>query len=129
MTDADVARTILTRLQDAVTAKDLDRMMSLLDPAAVLVGTRLYNEGAAAIREYLSHEVADIEESLLWVLPELDVFVRTDDVIGFAGDGAIRVLPPSGDEMTFQFRLTIVARETAGRWSIVHFHGSLPSLN
>jgi uncharacterized protein (TIGR02246 family) len=127
--DQAIAREILRSLQAAVDAKDLDRMTALFHDDGVLVGTRLYNHGAGAIREYLREEVVAIEESLFWDLPQLDVFLRSDSAIGFSGDGQITVTSPEGGALHFPFRLTIVAEETGGRWLIRQFHGSLPSVS
>jgi uncharacterized protein (TIGR02246 family) len=127
MSDEVLARTILETLQTAVDAKDLDRMTGLFHSDGVLIGTRLYNRGAEAIRAYLDEEVVGVEESLFWDLPVLDIFLRTGDAIGFSGDGRITVTPPVGSALAFPFRLAIVAEHADGRWLIRQFHGSLPS--
>jgi ketosteroid isomerase-like protein len=129
MTDREIAREILKTLQAAVDAKDLDRMTGLFPADGVLVGTRLYNLGGAAVRDYLTEEVVAIKESLCWDLPRLDVFLRTDHAIGFSGEGRITVTSPDTGALHFPFRLTIVAEETGRGWLIRHFHGSLPSVN
>jgi ketosteroid isomerase-like protein len=128
VTEPDVARTLLGELQAAVDAKDVDQMMRLFHPDGVLVGTRLYNRGPAAIRAYLLQEVVRMEESLFWDLPELDRFLDAGDAIGFSGDGRISVTSPDGDAH-FPFRLTVVAERTEDTWLVRHFHGSLPSAN
>jgi uncharacterized protein (TIGR02246 family) len=127
--DDDTARTILATLQAAVDSRDLDRMTALFTPDGVLVGTRRYNLGPTRLREYLREEVVAREESLFWDLPQLDVFLRSDDAIGFCGDGEIAVISTGGSEERFPFRLTIVASGAGTRWRIHHFHGSLPSAN
>jgi uncharacterized protein (TIGR02246 family) len=125
--DGDTAREILAALQAAVDAKDLDGMTELFHVDGVLVGTRLYNPGADAIRAYLREEVVQMEEALFWDLPDLDVFLRTAEAIGFSGDGQITVTSPDGDASHFAFRLTVVAEQGDHGWLIRHFHGSLPS--
>jgi ketosteroid isomerase-like protein len=129
MTDDDLARRILGTLQDAVSAQDLDRMTALLHRDAVLIGTKLYSTGADAVREYLRQEVVDIDASLYWDLPDLDVFLSRPDAIGFSGDGRITVTSPAGDVVQFPFRLTVVAEQADDAWLIRLFHGSLPSAN
>ena len=70
-----------------------------------------------------------MEDSLFWDLPELDVFLRTGETIGFSGDGRITVTSPEGDALHFPFRLTVVAERSDAGWLIRQFHGSLPSAN
>jgi uncharacterized protein (TIGR02246 family) len=125
----DTAGEILATLQAALDSRDLDRMTGLFTPDAVLVGTRRYNVGTNAVREYLREEVVAREESLFWDLPQLDVFLRGDEAIGFSGEGEIAVISPGESEERFPFRLTIVATRIGDRWRIHHFHGSLPSAN
>ena len=115
---------ILARLQDATSAHDLDRMAGLFAPEAVMIGSARYNVGEQQRRDYL-RVVAEQPETLRWDIPEFDVFLETDRVLGFAGVGHIEVTGGE-DGLRLPFRLTLIAEKTDDGWRLLHFHGSLP---
>ena len=123
MSSTDIARAVVASIQDALRRHDADRLVGLFEPSGVLAGTAAYNRGGDAIRDYLTHVVAQ-DGVIVWELPELDVWLERADLLGFSGEGTVLL---EGDETTREpIRLSIVAERRGEEWTVVHFHGSVP---
>src|SRR5689334_22910325 len=126
--DVETARSVVAMLQaavdEAIGTRNPDPLVACFAEDAVLAGTGRYNVGPDAVRDYLT-AVADGNNRLHWHLGHHDVFLATDDVIGFGAEGEIEW---ADDEESARdpFRLTVVARETDEGWRVLHFHGSVP---
>ena len=128
MTDAErTARGILAELQDAVAAKDVDRLSELFDDEVVLFGTAAANLDRDETIDYLARVVAQ-EEIIRWAWDRVTVLVSTPELLSFAVVGSVWVEDDLGQPLGHRtpFRLTCVALEQRGRWRLRHFHGSVP---
>jgi Protein of unknown function (DUF2867)/SnoaL-like domain len=119
------AHSILQALQEAVDARDEERLVSLFDASAVLVGAGADARTSEAIRDYL-HAVATQPGSSRWEWQEVVPFHAEPGSIGFAAFGEI-VVNDAGCERRAPFRATLLAVESAEGWRLRQFHGSVPS--
>lgn len=119
------ARGILTALQAAVDARDVDRLLGLFDEPAVLVGAGGDGRNRERLVGYLT-AVATQPESLLWEWSEIVPFHHEAGVLGFAAFGEIAIRDESGEDRR-PFRLTVVAARGSDGWRVRQFHGSIPA--
>jgi uncharacterized protein (TIGR02246 family) len=121
------ARGILNELQDAVAAKDLDRLARLFTDDVVLFGTAAANLDRDETMAYLARIVAQ-EGIIKWDWDRVAVLVSAPALLCFAVLGTAwfedAVGKPDGDRDVF--RLTGVAVKQGRNWRLRHFHGSVP---
>jgi hypothetical protein len=127
--DAETARSVVAMLQaavdEAIGTRNPEPLVGCFAEGAVMAGTTRYNAGDDAVRDYLSL-VATANNALRWHLGHHDVFLATDDVIGFGAEGEVEWADDE-DSGRDPFRLTVVARDTPEGWRVLHFHGSVPA--
>lgn len=128
MTDPhQTAMGILTELQDAVAAKDLDRLSQLFADDVVLFGTAAANVDREQTVAYLALAIAQ-DGIIRWTWDRLSVLVSAPGLLTFAVLGTVGFEDSLGlpvDERS-PYRLTCVVIEEEGRWRLRHFHGSVP---
>jgi uncharacterized protein (TIGR02246 family) len=122
---AAVARSLLDRLQAAISARDLEPLVDVYDDDALLVGTSAAAQGRAEVRAYLE-AIVTAPESLRWEWADVVVSHHAPGTVAFAGLGAIVVTSPDGERRA-PFRLTALAVESPSGWRLRQFHGSIPS--
>ena len=128
MTDGEeAARGILDELQDAITARDLDRLARLFDDDVALFGTAAANVDRAATLAYLAR-VVDQDATIRWGWEQVVPLVSQRDVLAFAVVGSVGLDAVDGNPLGERqpFRLTCVAVADGERWRLRHFHGSIP---
>jgi uncharacterized protein (TIGR02246 family) len=128
VTDDDataVARSLLDRLQTAISARDIEAVVDVFDDAALLIGTSAGARGKAEVRAYLD-AIVTAPESLRWEWSDVVVSHHGPGTVAFAGLGEIVVAGPDGERRA-PFRLTAVAVESTAGWRLRQFHGSIPS--
>jgi ketosteroid isomerase-like protein len=121
----DTAWAVLSALQAAVDARDLDALTGLFDEPSVLMGTSGHATDAGQRRAYLSAVVSQ-PEALRWDWREVIPVLEADGVLAFAALGDIVLSGPEGERRA-PIRASLVAVESASGWRLRHFHGSLPS--
>jgi uncharacterized protein (TIGR02246 family) len=119
-----VARELLTALQDAVAAKDLDKVSSIFDDDVAVFGTGSANLDRAESIAYLTQVLAQ-DGVIRWDWVRVRPLVSTDDVLCFAVVGTVG-LDGWAEADRDDFRLTCVAVKDKERWRLRHFHGSVP---
>jgi uncharacterized protein (TIGR02246 family) len=119
---AEDAVATVQRWSAAYTANDLDAIVKVYTPDAVLLGTvsPVMSEGSDAIRTYFKGIVGTgntnaIEDKRVIVLDENAVLVT-----GFYVFSNARQVPP----MPRPSRFTMLVRKTGGEWLIAHHHSS-----
>jgi uncharacterized protein (TIGR02246 family) len=121
------ARGILNELQEAVAAKDLDRLARLFTEDVVLLGTAAANLDRYETMAYLARIVAQ-DGIIKWGWDRVAILVSAPALLCFAVLGTVGIEDatgkPRGDRDVF--RLTCVAVEHDGHWRLRHFHGSVP---
>jgi hypothetical protein len=128
--DEKTARAVVEQVQRAVdesigTGRPDPLLQCFDESAAVLIGTSAYRAGVEAMQEYFS--VLAAQNTLLrWDLDHPDVFLSESDVIGFSAEGHVE-WADERESGRRPFRLTIVARRQEQGWSVLHFHGSIPT--
>jgi len=128
MIDAEkTAREVLADLQDAVAAKDLDRLARLFDDDVVLFGTAAANLDRHQTLSYLARVVAQ-EGIIRWAWDRVAILVSEPEMLAFAVVGSVGLENLVGQPVGNRgdFRVTCVAVRQNGRWRIRHFHGSVP---
>jgi len=128
MTSEQEIRAIIQQHQDAIRSKNVDRIMALYDPEAVLFDVKppFQITGAAAYRRTW--------EECLPYFPEPNSFgFETRDLaISVSGDMAFAhwlfrfTGDPDHPAMKQWMRITSVARRRNGAWKVVHEHLSVP---
>ena len=116
----DVVRAHLAEANRLLASRDLDALVDLFEPDAVLIGTA---GRATDLRAYLS---AVVEQGVLqWrFVDDLLAVDGTGDIIWYAAGGDAVL----GDEHVPQFRMTgVLRRSPEGRWRWSQFHGSVPA--
>jgi uncharacterized protein (TIGR02246 family) len=123
----DVAHQLLTELQEAVTAKDEERMMALFADEVVLFGTTAANLDRGQTHEYIQAVLAQ-PGAIRWEFDQVVPVARDGAVLAFACVGSVGFDDASGepDGERQPFRLSCVAAHEDGRWRLTHFHGSVP---
>lgn len=121
------AREVLADLQDAVAAKDLDRLTRLFDDDVVLFGTAAANLDRHQTLSYLARVVAQ-EGIIRWAWDRVAILASEPQMLAFAVVGSVGLENLLGQPVGNRgdFRLTCVVVEQKGRWRIRHFHGSVP---
>ena len=128
MTDAEhTARGILAELQDAVAAKDHDRLARLMADDVVLFGTAAANLDRDQTLAYLARVLAQ-EGTIRWEWDCVAPLVTAPDLLAFAAVGTVGLDDADGraEGARDTIRLSCVAVEENGRWRLRHFHGSVP---
>jgi uncharacterized protein (TIGR02246 family) len=123
-TARDVVAMLQHGVDTAIAEHDPAPVLACFTDDPVLVGTSRYNRGAEAAHVYLQ-ALATGTTTLRWHLGRCDVFLDTDDLIGFGAEGEVEWADDDGAGRD-PFRLTIVAERSGDRWRVRHFHGSLP---
>ncbi|HLY94131.1 MAG TPA: nuclear transport factor 2 family protein [Gaiellaceae bacterium] len=121
MTSEEILRT----LQEAIDARDPERLIGLWDDSALLIGTSGDGRDRAGLLRYLT-ALATQPESLRWEWSETVPFHEGDGELGFAAFGEI-VVTKGQEERRAPIRVTIFAVETPDGWRLRQFHGSVPT--
>ncbi len=121
MTAEDDVRALLADLQEAVTSRDLDRLVGVFTDDGVVFGTNSSNFGLDELRTYAAGVLA-AEQTPIWSWDRLAVLEEAEDRILFAVVGRTGV----GERTTERFRATGLAVLVDGRWRLRHYHGSVP---
>ena len=127
-TDGDtIAHRLLEELQEAVTAKDVDRLLALFSDDPVLFGTTAANLDRQQTRRYLEM-VVDQDGFIRWDFQDVVTLVSSPGLVSFAAVGTVGFDDATGRATGRRdaFRLTCVAVEEGDRWRLRHFHGSVP---
>lgn len=121
------ARGILNELQEAVAAKNLDRLARLFAADVVLFGTAAANLDRDETIAYLARIVAQ-DGIIKWQWDRVAILVSAPALLCFAVLGTVGFEEAAGTPGADRdvFRLTCVAVEQGGRWRLRHFHGSVP---
>jgi uncharacterized protein (TIGR02246 family) len=119
-----VARRLLTELQDAVSARELEALSALFDEEATLFGTGSENLDREQTLAYLRQVVAQ-PGTIQWEWAHVQSLVADDNVCCFAVVGTVGMNDWSPEQRQ-PFRLTCVAVRDGARWRLRHFHGSVP---
>jgi hypothetical protein len=128
MTDAEqVARGILSQLQDGFVAHDLAAVLRLLDDEVVVFGAGGEGLGAEQSKDYVSRMLAQ-EGVVRWGWDRVVPLLSEPTVLVFAVRGTVGFDDAQGHALGGRspFRLTCVAVLRDGRWRLRHFHGSVP---
>lgn len=121
----DRAWAVLSALQAAVDARDLEALTGLFDEPSVLMGTSGHATDAGQRRDYLSAVVSQ-PEALRWDWREVIPVLESDGVLAFAAFGDVVLSGPEGERRA-GIRASLVAVEGDDGWRLRHFHGSIPS--
>jgi SnoaL-like protein len=128
MTDAEqVARGILSQLQDGFVAHDLAAVMRLLDDEVVVFGAAGEGLDAEHSKDYVSRMMAQ-DGVVRWGWDRVVPVLSERAVLVFAVLGTVGFEDAQGRALGGRtpFRLTCVAVLREGRWRLRHFHGSVP---
>jgi uncharacterized protein (TIGR02246 family) len=120
------ARAVFATFQAAVDTWVPESVAACFTDDVVYVGTAGYLHGRKELLGYV-REVFTRNEAMRWELEQVDVFLDTPPLLGFAASGTI-VGTAAGAARELPFRLSLVAEEQPDglRWKIRHFHGSVP---
>ena len=120
-------RAIIAARAAAVGAGDLDAMLADVAPDAEMfdVVDPLRRRGVAALRARAAEWLSAYDGPVAW--EDRDVMVVAEGDVGFS-HGLSRVTGrlKAGGTVDMWFRKTLGFRRIAGRWRIVHDHGSVP---
>lgn len=119
------AEEILRALQEAIDARDPERLIGMWDEPGVLIGTSSDGRDRERRVRYLT-ALATQPELLRWEWSEVVPFHEADGELGFAAFGEI-VVTNGQEERRRPIRVTIFAVETADGWRLRQFHGSVPT--
>ena len=122
-----LAHRLLGELQEAVTAKDLDRLLDLFCDDPVLFGTAAANLDRQQTTDYLERVVAQ-DGFIRWDFEDVVTLVSAPGFVSFAAVGTVGFDDETGRATGPRdgFRLTCVAVEERDGWRLRHFHGSVP---
>lgn len=129
-TDGDtLARQLLGELQEAVAAKDLDRILGLFSDDPVLFGTAAANLDRQQSRRYLAKVIAQ-DGVIRWDFQQVVTLVSAPGLLSFAAVGTVGFDDDAGRPTgpRDRFRLTCVAVQQEDGWRLRHFHGSVPQV-
>lgn len=121
VTAEDDIRAVLHELQEAVTERDLDRLVGIFTEDGVVFGTNSSNFGLDELRTYAAGVLA-AERTPIWSWDRVAVLEESEDRLLFASTGRTGV----GERTTERFRLSGLAVRVDGRWRLRHYHGSVP---
>ncbi len=126
-TDEAILRQMIGEWSDALTAKDLDRMLSQYAADIVLFDLQppYKVEGLAAYRKVWEKSLPQLPEKFRSEHRDLHLIVSGDVAFAYCLHG-IEPVDEKHPAGTTWIRATIGYRRLEGRWRIVHEHISLP---
>ena len=118
------ARELAERWSSAFTQADMNTLMDLFAPDAVIFGTSstAIVAGTNGIRNYFENSLLG-SKSYVSVLTDIHVTALSDDVAIIAALNKITVTENNHTD-DLMGRLSIAARKREGLWKIEHFHRS-----
>lgn len=119
-----VARALLDELQDAVAAKDAERLAQIFDEDVAVFGTARANLDRDDSMAYLERVLAQ-DDVIRWDWTRVRPLVEEPTVLCFAVVGSVGFEGAAISDRD-DFRLSCVAVNDGVRWRIRHFHGSVP---
>ncbi len=124
--EAEIRRLIAAQ-QQAIRAKDVDRIMALYAPDVVFYDVKppFQTVGSAAFRRIWAECLPCFPDT--FDVETRDLHVRVSGDLAFA-HWLFRFTGPQTDHPALQqwLRITSVAERRAGRWQVVHEHVSVP---
>lgn len=125
---AEVARELLTRLDVAVSSRDLDATLSLFvdNPSVTLIGSEAGETavGSDALAQFFRH-LYTRPITFGWEWPNPIEGASYGDVIWFFADGEVVEHTAHHDNRT-PYRFTGVALQVDGTWRLALIHGAEP---
>jgi hypothetical protein len=120
------ARAVFATFQAAVDTWVPETVAACFTVDVMYVGTAGYLHGRDELLGYV-RDVFARNQAMRWELAQVDVFLDSPPLLGFAASGTI-VGTAGGTARELPFRLSLVAehRTAAGTAQIRHFHGSVP---
>ena len=118
---AEEANAVIDQWSAAYTANDVDALVKLYAPDAILLGTTspILSENTGGIREYFKDLPGSGRKN---VITERRTIVLGDDAV--VGTGFYDFFRPDQKDVPRPSRYTMVLEKRDGKWLIVHHHSS-----